>query len=83
MIKQCFVCPSCGPHVAADEDGCCASCGQDCLSGACNCVSEQAFLAEVERRAAATREEMLDECGYEDTRLPRKWLRRILGEEKP
>lgn len=25
-----FVCPTCGPRVAADEDGCCATCGADC-----------------------------------------------------
>ncbi len=23
-------CPECGPNVASDEDGCCASCGRDC-----------------------------------------------------
>jgi len=25
-----FVCPTCGPGVAADEDGCCVTCGADC-----------------------------------------------------
>lgn len=25
-----FVCPTCGPNVKADEDGCCAMCGEDC-----------------------------------------------------
>jgi len=25
-----FTCPTCGPHVKADEDGCCATCGADC-----------------------------------------------------
>jgi hypothetical protein len=25
-----FTCPTCGPHVKADEDGCCATCGEDC-----------------------------------------------------
>jgi hypothetical protein len=25
-----WVCPECGPRIAADEDGCCASCGADC-----------------------------------------------------
>lgn len=27
-----FVCPECGPCVAADEDGCCATCGVDIVS---------------------------------------------------
>jgi len=25
-----FTCPTCGPRVKADEDGCCATCGEDC-----------------------------------------------------
>lgn len=25
-----FTCPTCGPHVKADEDGCCVTCGEDC-----------------------------------------------------
>jgi hypothetical protein len=33
-----FVCPDCGEHVAADEDGCCAMCGADCTGAACRCV---------------------------------------------
>lgn len=34
-----FVCPDCGAHVAADEDGCCRYCGKDCHTEACcpNC----------------------------------------------
>ena len=24
-------CPECGPHVAVDEDGCCSTCGADCV----------------------------------------------------
>lgn len=23
-------CPDCGPGIAVDEDGCCATCGRDC-----------------------------------------------------
>lgn len=30
-----FRCPECGPHVAADEDGCCAACGTDCVGEPC------------------------------------------------
>lgn len=26
-----FNCPTCGPRVAADEDGCCVTCGADCV----------------------------------------------------
>ncbi len=62
---------------------------------AVDCIIEnQAFLAEVERRAGATREGMLQimhewEGGYEPWAsngiAPHvvRWLRRILGEEKP
>lgn len=30
-----FICPDCGLHVAADEDGCCAQCGRDTVQGPC------------------------------------------------
>lgn len=30
-----FRCPSCGPHVAVDEDSCCATCGEDCAVEPC------------------------------------------------
>lgn len=30
QILNCFICPSCG-RGAADEDGCCTTCGRDCL----------------------------------------------------
>ena len=29
-MNEHFCCPECGPHVPADEDGCCATCGEDC-----------------------------------------------------
>lgn len=29
--RNCFVCPECG-RCAADEDGCCATCGRDCIA---------------------------------------------------
>jgi predicted amidophosphoribosyltransferase len=32
-----FVCPDCGHHVEADEDGCCTMCGADCTVTPCNC----------------------------------------------
>jgi hypothetical protein len=32
-----FVCPDCGPHVAVDEDECCAYCGEDCSITKCEC----------------------------------------------
>jgi len=28
--RMMFVCPECGPRVAADEGGCCVTCGYDC-----------------------------------------------------
>lgn len=28
--RMMFVCPECGPRVAADEGGCCSTCGVDC-----------------------------------------------------
>jgi len=30
--KPHFVCPTCGPRVAVDEDGCCRACGADCVT---------------------------------------------------
>lgn len=30
-----YHCPQCGEHVAADEDGCCTTCGADCLVEPC------------------------------------------------
>ena len=27
-----WTCPDCGPHVKADEDGCCVTCGTDCVA---------------------------------------------------
>lgn len=33
-----WVCSLCGPHVSADEDGCCAMCGKDCAARRCRCV---------------------------------------------
>lgn len=38
MRRVHFHCPGCGPHVAADEDGCCATCGRDCAVEACKCT---------------------------------------------
>ena len=29
--KESFTCPKCGPYAKADEDGCCATCGVDCV----------------------------------------------------
>lgn len=31
LPEERFCCPDCGPGVAADEDGCCANCGADCV----------------------------------------------------
>ena len=36
-MRKHWSCPTCGPHVAADEDGCCVMCGEDCMSVACGC----------------------------------------------
>jgi len=32
MARGYWTCPDCGPHVKADEDGCCATCGMDCIA---------------------------------------------------
>jgi hypothetical protein len=46
MMREHFVCPDCGPHVSADEDGCCATCGRDAKIEACLCREQmQAKLA--------------------------------------
>lgn len=37
-IIEHFVCPDCGPHVKADEDGCCAYCRLDCTGEPCTCA---------------------------------------------
>lgn len=34
-----FECPDCGPHVAADENGCCSTCGRDTIVAKCDCLS--------------------------------------------
>jgi len=34
-----FECPTCGPHVSADEDGCCSTCGQDTIVTGCECLT--------------------------------------------
>lgn len=49
-----FVCPECGPHIAADEDGCCALCGADCILDECPgsvCASDY-VLVKAERDRA-------------------------------
>ena len=33
VLPEHFVCPDCGPFVAADDDGCCIHCGADCEPG--------------------------------------------------
>lgn len=33
-----FECPDCGPHVAADEDGRCSTCGRDTVVVKCDCL---------------------------------------------
>lgn len=38
-----FECPDCGSHVAADEDGCCSTCGADTAVTKCNCLSDGAI----------------------------------------
>lgn len=44
-------CPTCGPHVRIDEDGCCMLCGEDCTVEPCDCVAVavEAMRAECER----------------------------------
>ena len=44
-----YKCTDCGPHVMADEDGCCTSCGADCLEEQCLCIATGAQGAEIER----------------------------------
>lgn len=36
-MSEHWTCHECGPHVAADEDGCCSGCGSDCASEPCVC----------------------------------------------
>jgi len=44
-----FNCPTCGPGVAADEDGCCAACGSDCVVAPADAIRERDLLrAEIE-----------------------------------
>lgn len=38
LRREHFECPSCGNHVRVDEDGCCATCGLDCVVATCECV---------------------------------------------
>lgn len=32
LVEECFVCPSCGPLVRVDGDGCCVTCGADTIT---------------------------------------------------
>lgn len=36
-MNEHWYCRTCGPHVAADEDGCCSMCGRDTEAVACGC----------------------------------------------
>lgn len=51
-----FRCPKCGPHVKADEDGCCAMCGIDCVGEPCGChvCGTKLEVAEKERDTLRT-----------------------------
>jgi predicted amidophosphoribosyltransferase len=39
-MSEHFVCPDCGPHISADEDGLCAGCGAECKAEPCGCQAE-------------------------------------------
>ena len=41
-IPQHFVCPDCGPHVAADGEGECIKCGGGCFVEDCTCAAVEA-----------------------------------------
>lgn len=59
-----WVCPDCGPHVAADEDGCCATCGVEAYGEACggHVCGTRLFAAEAERDHLAARVAALTEA---------------------
>ena len=48
-----WVCPDCGPHISADEDGSCAMCGRDATQAACLGQVCGDRLAAAEARATA------------------------------
>ena len=39
-LRDHFICLECGPHVKADEDWCCVTCGADCEVVPCECETE-------------------------------------------
>ena len=53
MKMTSFWCPNCGEGMAADEDGCCASCGADCIA---ETVFDAICAAERKRCVEAIRE---------------------------
>lgn len=79
-----FTCPDCGPGVATDEDGCCATCGADCRiepAGALEAAKAAAGkILQLEQGRDAAREslesvlaaleDMVEECAYGDNCPP-------------
>lgn len=56
------VCSQCGPHVSADVDGCCKTCGADCEIEPCNLNhAVQDELAGIARKAVRDLGNMLEE----------------------
>ena len=81
QILNCFICPSCG-RGAADEDGCCTTCGRDCLvfeDGrlACPAPVDEAETERDQLRADNERMRAVYEaaCKWRDGDADHNWVR--------
>ena len=54
-VRNHYHCPQCGAHVKADEDGCCATCGADCVVEPCRAKARSVVLPACKHHTKARR----------------------------
>lgn len=57
MTMEHFECPNCGPHVAADEEGCCSTCGRDVVVAGCECLDQRSRAGVIQSNAKTAQRE--------------------------
>ena len=60
MTARSFDCPQCGPNVASDEDGCCASCGATLCDYCRKYRAQVANLLDANKRIASRAKDLQD-----------------------